>query len=177
MSRVDSKILVVTRSSHHRFAGGAVAEALELEQCATATVLGVVAGDEVVATEIVVAGVGGQDVPGRDEQAVGDRGLGAFAPPADGDASEQRVGVGVLRADGAHRGGAEGGLEPAVAGAGAGGFAFASGLVIAGADASAGCKVGGGGEAAHIGADLGEDDLGVRVSTPGMESSSSTAGR
>jgi hypothetical protein len=42
----------------HRFEGDAVAEAFELEQCA-ATVLGVVASDEVVATEIVVAGVGG----------------------------------------------------------------------------------------------------------------------
>jgi hypothetical protein len=49
----------VTRSSDHRFEGDAVAEAFELEQCAAATVLGVVAGDEVVATEIVVAGVGG----------------------------------------------------------------------------------------------------------------------
>ena len=45
--------------SDHRFEGDAVAEAFELEQCAGATVLGVVAGDEVVATEIVVAGVGG----------------------------------------------------------------------------------------------------------------------
>jgi hypothetical protein len=35
-------------------------------------VLGVVAGDEVVATETVVAGVGGQDVPSGDEQAAGD---------------------------------------------------------------------------------------------------------
>ena len=40
------------RSSDHRFEDDAVAEAFELEQCA-ATVLGVVAGDEVVATEIV----------------------------------------------------------------------------------------------------------------------------
>ena len=39
--------------------GDAVAEAFELEQCAAATVLRVVADDEVVATEIVVAGVGG----------------------------------------------------------------------------------------------------------------------
>ena len=45
------------RSSDHRFEDDAVAEAFELEQCA-ATVLGVVAGDEVVATEIVVAGGG-----------------------------------------------------------------------------------------------------------------------
>ena len=52
----------MTRSSDHRFEGGAVAEAFELEQCGAATVLGVVAGDEVVATEIVVAGVGGYDV-------------------------------------------------------------------------------------------------------------------
>ena len=78
----------MARSSDHGFEGDAVAEAFELEQCATATVLGVVAGDEVVATEIVVAGVGGQDVPGSDEQAVGDGGLGTFAAPADGDASE-----------------------------------------------------------------------------------------
>ena len=39
------------RSSDHRFEDDAVAEAFELEQCA-ATVLGVVAGDEVVATKI-----------------------------------------------------------------------------------------------------------------------------
>ena len=50
----------MARSSDHGFEGDAVAEAVELEQCAAATVLGVVAGDdEVVATEIVVAGVGG----------------------------------------------------------------------------------------------------------------------
>ena len=49
----------MTRSSDHRFEGDAVAEAFELEQCAATTVLGVVADDEVVATEIVVAGVGG----------------------------------------------------------------------------------------------------------------------
>jgi hypothetical protein len=35
----------VTRSSDHRFEGDAVAEAFELEQCAAATVLGVVADD------------------------------------------------------------------------------------------------------------------------------------
>ena len=35
---------------------------------------------------------GGQDVPGSDEQAVGDGGLSPFAAPADGDASEQRRG-------------------------------------------------------------------------------------
>ena len=57
----------MARSSDHGFEGDAVAEAVELEQCAAATVFGVVAGDdEVVATEIVVAGVGGQDVPGTD---------------------------------------------------------------------------------------------------------------
>ena len=127
----------MARSSDHGFEGDAVAEAVELEQCAAATVFGVVAGDdEVVATETVVAGVGGQDVPDTDEQAVGDGGLGTFAAPADGDASEQGVGVGVLRADGAHRGGAEGGFEPAVAGAGAGGFAIAASLVVARADAN-----------------------------------------
>ena len=42
----------MARSRDHRFEDDAVAEAFELEQCA-ATVLGVVAGDEVVATEIV----------------------------------------------------------------------------------------------------------------------------
>ena len=47
------------RSSDHRFEDDAVAEACKPQQSAPATVLGVVADDEVVATEIVVAGVGG----------------------------------------------------------------------------------------------------------------------
>ena len=68
----------MARSSRHGFECDAVAEAMELEQCAAATVFGVVAG-ELVTTEIVVAGVGGQDVPGGDEQAVGDGGLSTFA--------------------------------------------------------------------------------------------------
>jgi hypothetical protein len=54
-----------------------------------ASVVGVVAVEEVVAAEVVVGGSGGQDVPGGDEQAVRDGGLGAFAAAAGGDTAER----------------------------------------------------------------------------------------
>jgi hypothetical protein len=94
-------------------------------------VLGVVAGDEVVATEIVVAGVGGQDVPGGDEP--GGRRRRARLPPGDGTrrnrAREARVPV-RMRCIAA----VPGGFRPASP-AGRAGFIAAS-LVVARADAN-----------------------------------------
>jgi len=49
------------------------------------------------------------------------RRFGRVCPAAGGDSAEQGVGVGVRLADRAHRGGSEGGLEPAVARAGVAG--------------------------------------------------------
>src|SRR3954468_13415448 len=61
---------------------------------------------------------------------------------------------------GAQGGGAEGGLEPAVARASRCGLGLAGGLVVARADPGPGGEVRGAGKAGHLHADLGDDHLG-----------------
>jgi hypothetical protein len=46
------------------FDGDVVAESFELGDGSAASVVGVVAGEELVTAEVVVSGSGGQDVPG-----------------------------------------------------------------------------------------------------------------
>lgn len=177
MSRVDSKIAERDRSGGRGFEGDAVAEAFELAERSATAVLGVVAGEEVVRAKVLVAGVGNEDVPGRDEQTMRDGGLGPFAAAADRHPPEQCMGVGVLLSDRAHRGWAERGLKPTVAGSGVGRFTSAGGLVVPGTGSCPGCEVGGGIEAGHVCPDLGDDHFsGVDVD-PGIESSSSTSAR
>src|SRR3954469_12547285 len=107
-----------------------VAEPFELVEGASAAVLGVVATQEVVTAQVPVGGLGAQHVPDGDQLAVRDRGQGTFAAPAGGDAAIQGMQVGALLAQGAQGGGAEGGLEPAVARAGVCGLGLAGGLVV-----------------------------------------------
>ena len=72
---------------------------------------------------------------------------------------ELGVEVAVLLAHGGPGGLDEGGLQPGRALLQAGGAALAGALVLAGAEAGPGDQVAGGREAAHVEADLGEDDL------------------
>ena len=72
------------RSGGYGFEGDAVAEALELGDCSAASVIGIVAGNEVVAAEVLVWGLGDEDMPGCDEEAVSDGTLSTLAASADG---------------------------------------------------------------------------------------------
>src|SRR5215212_12232606 len=116
---------------------------------------------EVVGPEVVVDGAVAQDVPDGGQDGGGDgadRLLRAAAL-----ALELRPEIAVLPAAGGPGALHEGGLQPGRALAQAGGAALARALVVAGAEARPGEQVAGGGEAAHLGADLGDDGPGGEV--------------
>ena len=75
--------------------------------------------------------------------------------------------VGVVGVGGGQRRFGEGAVEPFGAVAGFAGAAFAGGAVVAGALAGPAGQMVGGGEAAHVGADLGDYDLGRALLHPG----------
>src|SRR5262249_58844266 len=70
-------------------------------------------------------------------------------------------------AGGGYGGFAEGAAEPGVAFAGGGGFTAAGGLAGFGRELGPGDQVAGGGEAGHVGADLGDDLLSADDADPG----------
>ncbi len=114
---------------------------------------------EVVAAGLAVELTGGEHVPAGAKDGVLD-GADRFAVPDSGAlAAVERLQVGVLAAGRGHRGVLEGGVEPAAAFAGTPGALLARGAVVAGALPAPGGQVAGGGEDAHVGADLGEDVL------------------
>src|SRR5215472_12524574 len=101
-----------------------------------------------------------EHVIGRDEHRRGDGEDGFLGASTALEAEELRAEVSVLGAGGGPGGLYEGGLQPGIAGAGAGGEALAGTLVEAGAEAGPGDEMAGGGEAGHIEADLGDKDAG-----------------
>jgi hypothetical protein len=76
------------RSGDYGFEGDTVAEPLELDDCPAASVGGIIPGNEVVPAKVSVWGLGDQDMPGCDEEAVGDGSLGSLAASAGSDAPE-----------------------------------------------------------------------------------------
>src|SRR5215469_6236941 len=137
-----------------------------LNEVAGASFLVDVGGVEVGA-EVVVGGVGvGEQVPDDDQDGAGhgDEGF-AFASAFDQAAvafAEERVAAG-----GGRGGGAEHGLQVGVASGGLPAAAFAAGLSDLGGEVGPGDQVLGGGEPAHVGADLGQDHLGGLQADPG----------
>src|SRR3990170_5743044 len=137
----------------------AIAERLELADGPTAGPLGV-APYEVVAAEIRIVGVIGQQVPGDDEDGVADRDGRLLLADATGEApglgpevrpAAARRGPGALGQDVA---------EPDVATARPARVAAATGDVVPGTAPSPGRQMGGAREDRHIDPDLGDDALG-----------------
>src|SRR5262252_8772148 len=121
---------------------------------------GFVAAVEVVGAEVPVVEVVFEHVIGRDEHRRGDGEDGFLGASTTLEAEELRSEVSILAAGGGPGGLHEGGLQPGIAGAGAGREAFAGTLVEAGAEAGPGNEMAGGGKAGHIEADLGDQDAG-----------------
>src|SRR5437763_10072242 len=135
--------------------GDVVSEAFELGDEPAGGAFGVAAA-EVVAAEVVVQLTGREHVPAGTEDRVFDGAeRAAMAAPR-----PQPLVLGgevdVVGAGGCHRRLGEGGVEPLGAVAGFAGAAFAGGAVVAGALTGPAGEVARGGEAAHVGADLGE---------------------
>src|SRR3954471_12729152 len=144
----------------------AVAEVLQLGDEPVALAVGVAAG-EVVAAEVVVVAVVGQQVPADDQDGVtdGDGGL-LLADPA-GQSPEPGGQVGVVGAGGGPGALGEDVEQPDIAVGGLARAAFAAGDVVARAYPGPGGQVGSGREAGHVGADLGEDALGGPLADSG----------
>ena len=122
--------------------------------------LGFVPAVKVVGAEVPVVEVVFEHVIGRDEHRRGDGEDGFLGASTALEAEELGSEVRVLGAGGGPGGLHEGGLQPGIAGAGAGGETLAGTLVEAGAEAGPGDEMAGGGEAGHIEADLGDQDAG-----------------
>src|SRR3990172_10880752 len=97
---------------------------------------------------------------GRGQHRGGDRDDGLLRAPATLEAEELRPEVAVLLAGGGPRALDEGGLQPGVAGARAGGPARAGTLVEARTEPGPGDEMAGRGKAGHVEADLGDEDGG-----------------
>src|SRR5439155_9700339 len=104
---------------------------------------------------------GGEHVPAGDDDRVLDGTDCAAVTAAGAEALILGGEVGAAaHAGGSERGFLEGGAEPLGALAGVSGAGFACGSVVAGALAGPAGEVPGAGEAAHVGADLGQDYFG-----------------
>src|SRR3954449_12940460 len=136
-----------------------VAEVLQLCDEPVALAIRVAAG-EVVAAEVVVVAVVGQQLPADDQDGVADgEGCLLLADPA-GQPPELCREIGVAGAGGGPGALGEDVAQPYVAGGGLARSRLAAGDVGARAHPRPGGQVGGGREAGHVGADLGEDALG-----------------
>src|SRR6266542_1204239 len=120
--------------------------------------LGLVAAIEMVGAEVPVIGAVLEHVVGGGQHRGGDRDDGLLRAPATFEAEELRAEVAVLLAGGGPRALDEGGLQPGVAGAGAGGAALAGTLVEARTEPGPGDEMAGRGKAGHVDADLSDDD-------------------
>src|SRR5215210_271329 len=122
---------------------------------------------EVVGAEILEEGAVWEHVVGGGQDGGGDGADRLFRAAAGAQALELGLEVAALLAR--RRPGAlhEGGLQPGRAVAQAGGAALARALVATRAQARPGQQVPGGGEAAHVGADLGHDHLGTERADAG----------
>src|SRR5256886_600480 len=139
--------------------GDVLAEAFELVDEASDLALRVTAL-VVVAAEVVVDLAGREHVPVGDEDRVFDGAERAAVADPGPEALVLGLQVAAVGAGGCERCFFEGDSEPLAAFAAAAGAAFAGGLVVAGAAAGPAGEVAGGGEAAHVGADLSDHDLG-----------------
>src|SRR5215813_13687327 len=141
--------------------GDLVAEGFELADVVALAALGVDPSVVEVAAQVGVAGGGvGEQVPDDDQQGPADGHDGFLAAPAAGDPPVP------LAQEGVGAGGGGGGVAEnpgQVAVAVPGGvlaFLLPGGLLDAGGELGPGDQVPGGGEAAHVGADLGQDRVG-----------------
>lgn len=119
---------------------------------------GLVASAEVIGAEVAVIDVVLEHVPDGGEHRAGDGEDGFLGAASRLQALELGLQVAALDADGCPRGGDQGGLEPGRALAGSSRAAFAGGLIVSRAHRRPGEQVGGGFEARHVDADLGDDD-------------------
>src|SRR5262245_45583254 len=145
-------------SSRDGFEADAVSEPFELGYQATGCTFGVVAG-EVVAAGFAVELAGCEHVPAGADDRVFDGAERAAVAAARPQPLVLRGEIDVVGASGGHCRFGQGGVEPLGAVAGLAGAAFAGGAVVAGALAGPAGEVTLGGEAAHVGADLGEHRL------------------
>src|SRR5215211_473239 len=162
----ERRIPVIRPSCGEGLEGDVVAEGLELGDGSLAGTVGV-AADEVVAAQVGIATVVGQQVPGDHQDRVADGEGGLLLANAPGQPPElgRQVGVtGSRRSPGALD---EDLTEPAVPLAGPAGSALAAGHVVAGAASRPGGQVGGAGEHRHVDPDLGDDALGGPLADPG----------
>src|SRR3712207_6163544 len=123
---------------------------------------------EVVGAEVAPEGAVAQHVPEGGEHGGGDGADGLLGATALPQPLELRPEIAVLLAAGGPGALDEGGLQPGRALAQPRGAALARALVVARAQAGPGDQVAGGGEAAHVEADLGEDHLRGEVADPGV---------
>jgi hypothetical protein len=144
----------------------AVSEPFELGDEASGVAFGVLAL-VVVAAEVAVGLAGREHVPVGDEDRVLDGAERAAVPDAGPQALVLGLQEAALGAGRGERGLGEGDREPLGSLAGAPGAAFASGLVVAGTAPGLGREMRGAREAAHVGADLGDHDLGGAFSDAG----------
>jgi len=143
-----------------------VTEALELGDEASGLALGV-AFAVVVAAEVAVRLAGGEHVPVGDEHRVLDGNERAAVPAPWSEPLVLGLGVAVVGAGRGQGGFFERDPQPFGALAGVARAAFAGGLVVAGAAASPRGEVSGGGEQAHVGADLSDHHLGAAFGDAG----------
>lgn len=122
---------------------------------------------EVVGAEVRIADTIGKHVPHRGEHGSGDREDGFLGATSCLDAQELGVQVGAFHSDGGPCSSDKRGFQPCAAFAHAGAAAFAGALIVTRTEARPGDQVGGIGEARHVGADLGQDDLGGHVTHAG----------
>src|SRR6476646_2685007 len=147
------------RSSSGGLQGDVVSEPFELGDDPAGGAFGVLAA-EVVAAECAVELAGLEHVPAGAEDRVFDGAERAAVAAAGSQALVLGGEVDVVGASGGERRFGEGGVEPLGAVAAGAGAAFAGGAVVAGALPGPAGEVAFGGEAAHVGADLGDDHFG-----------------
>src|SRR5664279_1380685 len=144
-----------------------VAESLELVDQSAGAVLGVLAGGEVVRAWVGEHFTSAQGVPDDVQQTVRHRDCGLVRAPASGDLVVLGAEVAALGSCGGAGRLDQGTSQPLVAGGGAYLAAFTGRLVVTGAQASPRRELSRGGEAAHVRACLGDDDLDAGVLQPG----------
>src|SRR5829696_1858288 len=166
MRRISLEPAAMVRSGG-LFEGDLVAEGVELFDGSVALAVGARSSLEVVAAEVVVVGVFGEEMPADDEDGVADGDRGLFLADPSSETPELRCKVGVAGAGGRPGALHEDVAEPYVAVGGLAGTAFSAGDVVAGCHPRPGGQVGSGREPGHVDTDLGDDRLGGPFPDPG----------